>query len=187
MFKLKNIVMSVGLGVLSLSLVLGAGYYKGSLHENGALNLSLPQQNTAKVKPVTVDLSGQGFFKKVFQPGLIQVSTHGIVNNGKKDYTLQFELTDDSLPVKWNVKDAAWDEENNVLARPLKPGEKIGVEVLFDVPKELQSNPSIYKAELKVPDYNTKEQLGNVPINIVNSKMKNNSNNDSSGKDCCGN
>lgn len=180
MVKHKNLVIATILGTLGLSLVLGAGYYKSSVHDGGSFNLSLPQQDTAKISPVTVDLNGQGFPKKLLQPGLIQVRTHGIVNKSKKDYTLQFELTDNSLPVRWNVKDAAWDEKNHVLARSFKPGEKIGVELLFNVPKELLSNSNIYNAKLKVLDYNTKEQLGYVPINIVNSNVI-----ISGNKNCC--
>lgn len=180
MDKRKNRVIGTVLALLSLSLVLGAGYYKSSVNEAGSFNLSLPQQGTAKIKPVTVDLKGEGFLKKIIQPGLIQVNTHGIVNKTKKDITLQFELTDNSLPVMWNITDKAWDEKNHVLARSLKPGEQIAVGMLFNVPKELRSNPVIYKGNLKVLDYNSKEQLADVPINLINSNGVTSDN-----KDCC--
>ena len=122
--------------------------------------------------PVQVDIACEGLAKRLFQPGLIDISTKGIENKDKGAHILQFELTNSSLPVKWHINDSAWDRENHVLNRPLKPGEKFALELMFDVPQEQRNKLRIYNGNLIVVDYQTKKQLGIIPIKIINSRAK---------------
>lgn len=169
-------------GIISLSLVVGAGYYRSSISEGVFFYLTLPQKSEAASKPVVADLSGEGMPKKIFQPGVVRISTHGIQNRGKKPYNLQFELSDTTIPVEWSVLDQAWDEESHLLARPFRPGESLGVGLLFKVPEDSRAQALIYEGKLKVIDYRTKEQLALIPIKITNSDIKANPN---VNGDCC--
>ncbi|WP_019849164.1 hypothetical protein [Desulfitobacterium sp. PCE1] len=180
MQKGRKLAITTIVFTLSLGLVIGAGYYKSSIGDGGSFNLNLPQKDTGKVKTVTVNLDEQGLLKKLLQPDLIEVRSHAITNKSNKDYNLQFELTDNSLPVRMSVKDDAWDEKNNTLNRPLKPGQKVNFNMYFDVSKELFNASEIYDGRLNVLDFTTKEQLGYVPIKIVNTNMASDGN-----KDCC--
>lgn len=190
MKKYEKILAGLVLGLLSTTLALGAAYYKDSVKEGGSFMLVLSEQSQGSAnpdhsmmhdstmpnmpgmaKPVQVDIAREGFPKRLFQPGLIDISTHGIVNKDKRAHILQFELTNSSLPVKWHINDSAWDRKNHILNRPLKPGETIALELMFDV-QEQRNKLKIYNGNLKVIDYQTKEQLGIVPIKIINSRAK---------------
>lgn len=182
----------LAVGAVSALLVVGAGFYRSSISETGMFNLSLPQK--AKVaggsRPVVVDVQEQGLLKRVLQPWVIQVSTHGLENKSSKSYTLQFELTDGKvLPVVWDVRDPAWDPERRVLDRPFQPGQRIPVRILFKVPEELRNQAVIYQGHLQVRDYQTQEQLASVPITIANSRVKKspavNNCSENGSRDCC--
>lgn len=182
MQKSPKTMFSILLALLSLALVFGLGWYRSSLSEGANLNFSLPQKVAeGKIRPVIADLAGNGLPKRILQPGLVRLSSHGLVNKGTKDYNLQFELTDNCLPVNYIVQDSAWDKKNLLLNRPFRPGESLAINIIFDVPKELQNNNIIYEGNLKVFDYQTKEQLALVPIKIINSKTSVSG----SGGDCC--
>lgn len=216
MAKRSNILTGMVLGVISLGIVLGSGYYRSSLasegvsfqltlHQNkqvGKQDVMNPTAGTGKTnvsansgehktgggstgngkmtgssegkdKPVKVDIAAAGFPKRLLQPWVIRISSKGIENKDDKAHTLQFELTENSIPVEWSVRDAAWDEQNHVLARPLQPGKKTSLTLVFKVPQELRNKLVIYDGKLKVVDYQTKEELASVPIKITNSDVKN--------------
>ncbi len=184
MARRTNILATMVMLLISTSIVVGVGYYKSSIKEGGSFSLKLTQNTNPRgnATPVTIDLAGIGLPKKLLQPGLVKVSTHGIENKSNKAYLLQFVLTDNSIPVKFNVKDNDWDEKNQVLSS-FQPGDKTSFELLFDVPKEMLNNPQIFNGSLKVIDYQTKEPLTAVPIKIINSKGLNGK--ASSDGDCC--
>ncbi|MDT3699580.1 MAG: hypothetical protein RO469_09135 [Thermincola sp.] len=191
MVKLTKFLTGLILGAVSLALVIGAGYYKSSdsvANEGGSIKLTLPQTNSskiaqqkpAKITPVIVDVNSAGLPKKLLQPWVVRVSSKGIVNKDNKEHTLQFELSDKSIPVEWSVRDASWNDRDKLLAKPLKPGGKTSITLVFKIPKELRNKTVVYEGGLKVADYKTKEQLAYVPIKILNSDRKN-----KGDKECC--
>lgn len=213
MAKHSEILTGLLLGAFSVGIVLGSGYYRSSLaNEGGSFQLTLPQKGQAskqdvtnqtagtgntqvstnsgehkmggsngkmtgtaesKVKPVKVNIPAAGFPKRLLQPWVIRVSSKKIENKDDKAHTLQFKLTENSIPVEWSVRDTAWDEQNHVLTRPLQPGKKTSLTLVFKVPQELRNKPVIYDGKLKVVDYQSKEELASVPIKITNSDVKN--------------
>lgn len=183
MARRTNIYITMALLLISTSIVVGAGYYKSSIKEGGSFSIKLTQNTKypSNATAVTIDLAGNGLPKKLLQPGVIRISSKGIENKSNKAYSLQFVLTDNSIPVKFNVKDNDWDEKNKVLSS-FQPGDKTSLELLFDVPKEMLNNPQIFNGALEIIDYQTKESLTAVPIKIVNSKG---SNGKASNGDCC--
>ena len=181
MARRTNIYITMALLMVSSAIVIGAGYYKSSIKEGGSFSIKLTQ-NTKPPGKVTVDLAGNGLPKKLVQPGVIRVSSKEIENKSNKAYSLQFVLTDNSIPVKFNVKDNDWDEKNQVLSS-FQPSDKTSLELLFEVPKEMLNNPQIFNGALKVIDYQTKEPLTEVPIKIINSNGSNGK--ASSNGECC--
>lgn len=176
--------------ILSFGLVVAAGYYRSSISEGAFFYLTLPQKSQVAGKPVIADLAGEGLPKKIFQPEVVRISTHGIQNRGKKAYHLQFELSDNTIPVTWSVLDQAWDEKSRLLARPFQPGESLGVGLLFKVPEDSRGQSLIYEGKLRVIDYQTKEQLASIPIKITNTDIKTGLNmntkaSPNASEDCC--
>lgn len=144
---------------------MGSGGHDGHEgHGGGAMN-----------RGVTVDLGAQGLPKRVLQPWTVNVRSHQIVNASTKPYTLRFEMVDCPLPVQWDAHDMAWNERTRTLDRPVRPGERVGLNLNFSIPPELRRDPVVYQGGLKILDKETGGTLAFVPIRIKNSRAQSHS------------
>lgn len=160
--------------VLAFNLAVAAGYYRGSLRkaESVHFGVNFPAQEDKPVRKVVVYYNKQGLLKRLLQPGVVEISTHRIRNCGSRPYVVRLELVGvpKNIRVVWETNQLAWDKETKTLQRPLRPGERFGMDWIFYIPEEMRDKPVIYDGGLRIIDAETGEQLAFLPIKIVNAR-----------------
>lgn len=180
-------ILLAGIGVFLLTI--GAGFYAqefgkaemvhfrvavpaGTITKPTVINAYGQQVNMA---PLTINLVQRGFLKNALNGGIEGISTHGIVNAGKKPVRIRMEMVNSTIPVRWEVSaNLAYDPETHTFTEPLMPGKSIpnlGIDWFFDLPREHFYEPVIYDGGLEFTDADTGELLTVLPIRIVNADL----------------
>lgn len=122
--------------------------------------------------PITINLAGRGLLKMIFNGAIEGISTHGIVNVGKKPVRVRMEMVNTTVPVRWEVSaNHAYDAETRTFTDPLLPGNSIAnlaIDWYFEIPQKNLYDPVVYEGGLRFTDADTGELLTFLPIRIVN-------------------
>jgi hypothetical protein len=125
-----------------------------------------------EMAPLAINLARRGFLKNLLNPGIEGISTHGIVNAGKKPLRIRMQMVNATVPVRWEVKaNHAYDPASQTFTDPLMPGksvENLAIDWYFELPPDTIYDPVIYDGGLKFTDADTGEDLTFLPIRIVN-------------------
>jgi len=134
------------------------------------MSIPIPGGGTVFARPIIVDVHKQGIFKRVFNPWIIGLSTHWLVNVGDRPYRIGLKLVNTTIPIKWEVSAGIpWDPESKTFARPIEPGKmvpELGVDWFFYIPEEMRALPVWYRGGLEVFDADRGETLTLIPITI---------------------
>lgn len=128
-----------------------------------------------RLAPVTIDLDKRGALKRWLQPDLEGLSTHWIVNTGKKPVRVRMELVNATLPIHWKVNaNFPYDPQTRTFLQPLMPGASIpnlAIDWMFEIPRDGGSElpcggRMAYSGGLKLSDADSGELLTFIPITI---------------------
>lgn len=122
--------------------------------------------------PITINLAGRGLPKVLFNGAIEGISTHRIINAGKKPVRVRMEMINSTIPVRWEVQaNHPYDEESRTFTEPLPPGEAIqnlAIDWYFEIPPANLYNPVVYGRGLRFTDADSGELLTFLPIRMVN-------------------
>ena len=125
--------------------------------------------------PLTINLAGRGFLKNLLNANIEGISTHSIINAGKKPVKVRMEMVNTTVPVRMEVKaNHAYDPESRTFTEPLMPGksiENLAIDWYFDISREKLYDPVIYDGGLSLIDADTGENLTFLPVRIVNGEL----------------
>lgn len=125
-----------------------------------------------EMAPIIIDLQQRGNLKKVLNPDVEGISTHTIMNIGKKPVKIRMEIVNASLPIRWEVSaDLAYDPDTRTFIEPLPPNESIrnlGIDWFFEIPEDRLYEDIVYDGGLLLSDADTGEMLTFLPIKVIN-------------------
>ena len=121
---------------------------------------------------IVLDVGKEGTLKRIFQPGLINLSTHWLRNVGVKPYQIQLEMDLCGFETEWETHEASWDLVTKMSTGMIEPGEVFNMDWYFHIPPEDFNQPVVCKGGLEVFDAETGESLTKLPITIINSRAQ---------------
>lgn len=159
--------------ILSVSITLGAGYYKTSL---AAESMKFKGELTnLHNKPAVIDVGQQGAPKRIIQPDWVSLSTghgkSGIKNTSNEPLSLQIKVVGFPGEVRLDVHDV-FDELTGKVLRPIEPGDVLGMTIQVEVPSFLQKQAFIATSEIQFISTRTNKLIGSIPIEIINSRYQ---------------
>lgn len=170
--------------ILSVSITLGAGYYKTSLAAESAKFQG--ELTNLHNKPAVIDMGQQGAPKRFVQPDWVSLSTghgkSGIKNASKDPLYLQIKLVGFPGEVKMDVHDV-YDELTGKVMRPIEPGSVLGMTIQIEVPSYLQNQAHIATSEIQFINTKTNSLVGSIPVEIINSRYQDEPNSNNSKQD----
>jgi hypothetical protein len=120
------------------------------------------------VRPLIINVNERGLLKRIFNPGLEGVSTHWLVNVDTKPHRIGMTLTNVDVPLRWEVgAGIPWDPVSRTFKEAVAPGESVpdlGVDWIFEFPRERRSKNVWYEGELIIFDADTGENLTVFPL-----------------------
>lgn len=126
----------------------------------------------AFVKPIRVDVSKQGVFKRVVTPWTVGLSTHWLLNLDSKPHRIGLRLENTTFPVEWKVNAGIpWDPKSRTFSEALPPGgrvPKLAIDWMFNIPVEIRDKRVWYDGGLSVFDADSGEVLTFIPITFLN-------------------
>lgn len=169
---MKHIYLAFSILIVTLGLTLVSGVYSGYLSKSEMIHfwVYFPQRGSRPTS-ITVDAGSQGVLKRLFNPWVIALSTHWIVNTDNRPHLIRLELVNCTLPVEWEVSAGIpWNPDNRTFAEPIGPfGQSIpylGLDWVFHIPPEIRTQRIWYQGGLAVTDANSNETLSFIPITI---------------------
>lgn len=166
--------------LLSVTMMIGAGYYKNSITNEKAnfkASIALDQENQ-NAKPIVFDIQNEGLAKKIVQPGKISITTghrDGIRNNGKEPIYIKVQTTGFAGDVKINSIDRCFDRKTKSFTSPLLPGEAFKVDVTLNIPRaNLNDKYLICSGNILIIDSLSGKQIQEIPVNVINSELEEN-------------
>ncbi len=128
------------------------------------------------VQPLLIDVNERGLLKRIFNPGREGVSTHWLVNIDNKPHRIGMTLTNVDVPLRWEVgAGIPWDPVSRTFQRAVAPGESVpdlGVDWIFEFPRERRKNDVWYEGELIIFDADSGENLTIFPLKFHAGKGK---------------
>jgi len=187
--KINNKVKWIAAALIMIAVTIGAGAYAENYGSNEIVHfwIAVPAGDVEaqmvmrgagppiSMSPVHIDLNARGILKNALQPQVEALSTHWIYNLGKKPVTIQMELINCSIPVRWEVNaNYPYDPETRTFTQPLPPGKSIpnlGIDWVFDLPSQDDAMQNgnlgvVYDGGILLKDANTGEKLTLIPIKI---------------------
>lgn len=128
-----------------------------------------------EMAPLSINLVQRGFLKNMLNANIEGISTHGIVNAGKKPLRIRMEMVNSTVPVRWEVKaNHAYDPASQTFTDLLMPGksiENLAIDWFFEIPPDKIHDPVIYDGGLRFTDADTGEELTFLPVRIANGDL----------------
>jgi hypothetical protein len=169
--KMKKSIVASLLFVLTIGLVMGAGFYKNTVSaERAMFQAEIPGKNNA---PIVLDLAKQGWPKRIVQPGLVQIynghGPMGITNTSNEELLVQIALKGFPGKVELDMPDMEYDEKTFAIKNPLMPGQLFKMEMAVEVPKQFRNKLVGFSGEIQFINQKDKSLISSIPVHIVNS------------------
>ncbi len=163
----KGNLFAVGTFALLLSVgaggAVGLGYYKTAVrtYERTNFKLTLPE---GEVKPITINMSGQGLPKQILQPDSIRLRSRSIVNTG--DDPLPLMIAFEGIPGTLTVKSGGEIFNPETQLKVVRPGAKWRFDIYIHLPPEFREQEAAINGQMLVTHATDHSIMATVPISI---------------------
>jgi len=167
---IKKITIFITVFIVSVSIIIGAGFYKNSLtKETGAISVGLKGD---KIKPITYDIADQGIPKRIVQPNQISIASGhgvGVTNDTEEPISIQVRAKDFPYDVVITSTDTSFDKESGTFSKPIEVGKGVNISVTFEIPRKNIKENDISNGNIEFINVKSGEVITTQPINIINS------------------
>ena len=175
--------------IAAIAMVFALGAYSKSVGagERGSFVMMYPATGKAAGGPsmraltgeVVVPLDTRGIFKRLVQPGVIQIASHSVTNVGEVPRRIRFESQGFPADTEWECRDLSWNHETLEIERDLAPRESVGVDLLVRLPDPLPARSVPVSGTIYVVDVKSGERISALPVRFEQSGFP------QDGGDCC--
>lgn len=174
--KILKSLIYFGTFALSVSIMLGAGFYRKTIPDESAkFQVNLSGEESQTIKQVEFDIQNEGWPKKLVQPGRISISTGhggGIANKGKEPVWIQVKAEGFKGNSRIDSTDPSFDKGTESFNSPILPGKSLSVGVNLDIPRKyINKDYQISTGTIVLTDSKSGKLLAKIPVKVVNSKF----------------
>lgn len=181
------------IGGVTGAVLLGAYGMSIAGAERGSFAMNFPSEGgkpsagpsaKALTGSISVPLDGAGFVKRILQPNVIEVSSHGVRNVGSTPRRIRFETTGfdatATAPVtmEWHSRDLAWNPDTHEIERDLAPGQAVDFGLTVTLPDPLPAIAVPLQGVILVKDVSTNQVLSELDVKFERAGFP-------AGGDCC--